>query len=146
MGRNSSERTLQNTEASPKLFLTRLLINPGPRDSPSLAGAVHWEPRAYLPRTRSSTGTTPPRSRTRPQAREPDPRGPHLPLEIRTRSLIRKILGECSVRKVRLERLRPLLDLLDPVKHPDAPDCRMCGKETVPDCRNVRSELLGPIS
>ena len=34
----SSERTIQNTENSPKVLLIRLPMSPGPRDSPALAG------------------------------------------------------------------------------------------------------------
>ena len=44
-GRNSSERTLQNTENSPKnVFLIRLPMSPGPGDSPSLAAAPYYAP------------------------------------------------------------------------------------------------------
>ena len=49
MSRNSSERTLQNTENSPKCFLIKLPYQFGPRDNPSLAGRLQLTIMAVRP-------------------------------------------------------------------------------------------------
>ena len=105
----------------PESFLIRLPVSAGPRDSPSLAG--HGPVLIRVLQSGPLSGGRAPRARGPeiPQRGTLARQGPNEGLSRGPGglgSLIRKHLGELSVfRKVRSELLRPILDLLDPVKH-----------------------------